>query len=134
MNNIGRYLEKVNLFNTYQKWLKPEALQQAKLVLWLEKEWYKYTSIPNSTRTWSHKQKILNMITGLNPGLSDLVIILKRKSLLFLEMKREEKSLSNTSNWQIQWINELNQLENIQAEIAYWSEEAIEIIKNIENS
>ena len=74
------------------------------------------------------------MITWLNPGLCDLVIILKRKSLLFLEMKRVEKSLSDTSDRQIAWINKLNQLQNIQAEVCYWSEEAIKMIQKIENS
>lgn len=70
--------EVIKLFNRYQLWLKPEAHEQALLVIWLEQNGYKFTSIPNSTWTKSFKQTTVNTITGLRPGLCDILIVLKR--------------------------------------------------------
>ena len=67
----------IKLYNRYQVWLKPEAQEQALLVIWLEQNGYKFTSIPNSTWTKSFKQKIVNTLTGLRPGLCDMLIDLK---------------------------------------------------------
>lgn len=122
-----------NLHHKYFNWLKPEALEQANLVLRLEYKGYTYTSIPNSTYTQSIKQKILNKMTWLNSWLCDLLIILKRWSLLFLELKRAKKSLSKVSKEQQEWINNLNNINNVEAIICYGCEEAIEQIKFLEN-
>lgn len=81
------YIEMLTKFNRYIEHLKPEAIEQARLVLYLEEHGYTYTAIPNSTFTKSWKQKIINSITGLKPGLCDMLIVLKRGSLLFIEMK-----------------------------------------------
>ena len=83
MNKIDSIL----LFNRNKAWLKPEALEQAKVVLWLEDHLYRFTAIPNATWTKSYKQKIVNYLTGVRPGLCDLLVVLKGEGLLFIEMK-----------------------------------------------
>jgi len=60
---MNKYIYLLQLFDKYFNWLKPEALEQAKLVLYLEKNKYKYTAIPNSTYTTSVKQKTVNTMT-----------------------------------------------------------------------
>jgi len=131
----------VKLLNRYFHWLKNEDKEQAEFVLWLEEKNYKFTSIPNSTWTKSAKQKIMNYLTGLRPWLCDLLIILKKWKLAFIEMKRPWRILKNWKVWaspsvvsenQKVWIKELQKLNNVSAKIAYWKKEAIEIIKELE--
>jgi hypothetical protein len=60
---LNKYLELLNLYKINYKRLKPEAREQANLVLYLEENNYKYTAIPNSTYTTSWNQKIINKLT-----------------------------------------------------------------------
>jgi hypothetical protein len=71
-----------------------------------------------------------------------MMIILKTNKLLFIEMKLPWRILKNWKRWvspsrisedQKEWIKKLNEINNIQAEICYWSEEAINLIKRLEN-
>lgn len=129
---MWKLIELQNLYRKYSNWLKPEALEQSNLVLRLESKWYTYTSIPNSTYTQSIKQKVINKITWLQPWLCDMMIVLKRKSLLFIELKRAKKSLSRVSEAQKEWIEVLNNLENVEAVVAYGVSEAVKIIDQME--
>lgn len=131
-----------NLYRKYLHWLKWENFEQANLVLRLEINWYKFTSIPNSTRSKSYKQNTMNTLTWLRAWLCDIMIILKRWSLLFIEMKRPWKVLKSWKLWktpsviseqQLEWIDNLNCINNVSAEIAYWYIDAINIIKKYEN-
>lgn len=131
----------VKYFNRYQVWLKPEALEQARLVMWLEDNNYKFTSIPNSTWTKSYKQKIVNFLTGVRPGLCDLVIVLKRKSLLFIELKLPRAKLLNgtlgaspskISPEQKEWIKILGDIDNVHAQVCYGCEEAKILVADME--
>lgn len=79
---------------------------------------------------------------GLSPGVPDFMVILKRGSLLFIEMKRDRIVLSNwtkgrspskISPEQQAWMDELNKIPNIQCNVSYGHEEAISIIERIEN-
>ena len=142
MFNVKKYLEWEKLYKKYKHWLKPEAEEQARVVLYLLRNWYTFTAIPNNTWTSSFKQKILNKITWLNPGLCDMLIILKRGSLLFIEMKLPGKILkkwgigaspSKVSDVQKVWINSLGEVDNVGAIISFWSKEAIEKIKYYES-
>ena len=128
----NNFLNANNLFRKYYIWLEGEDLEQAEVVLWLEQEGYKFTAIPNSTHTESWKQKVKNTILGLRPGLSDLLIVLKRGSLLFIEMKVPKKRyplkkggfgkpriVNGPSKDQIGWKNILNGVQNVGCEVAY---------------
>jgi len=139
---MNKYIYLLQLFDKYFNWLKPEALEQAKLVLYLEKNKYKYTAIPNSTYTTSVKQKTVNTMTWVNAWLCDVFIVLKRWSLLFLEMKLPKKVLKNWKLWaspskisddQIKWIDVLSKIDNTMACIWYWHKHAIEQIEYFEN-
>ena len=109
-----------------------ETIEQQTLVHWLEINNYKYTSIPNSTYTESYSQKRKNKAEWLKPWLPDLLIILKRWSLLFIELKRSKKSLSKVSKEQKEWIEALSNISNVEAQVCYGAIEWIELIKKLE--
>jgi len=118
---------------------KNEDLEQYNLVKWLEINKYKFTAIPNSTYTKSWKQKKKNYDLWLRPWMSDLIIILKRKNILFLEMKKQKwirwwLNGSKVSENQIKWQKSINECIWVQYEIAHWYKEAIDIIKKIEEN
>jgi hypothetical protein len=137
-------LERIELFNKFIKWLKWESLEQARLVLWLSQNNYTFTAIPNSTFTKSIKVVIMNKLLWVNAWLCDIIIILKRGSLLFLELKKKRTRKKNgeykaiSSDWisisteQAKWIEELDNIDNVGACICYGYEEAIEKIKEFE--
>ena len=141
----NNFLEANNLFRKYYMWLDPEAKEQAEVVLWLEQNGYTFSMIPNDTYTPGWKQKVKNKILWLRPGLSDLLIVLKRKSLLFLEMKVPKKRylkkngelwkariVNGPSENQLFWKNTLNSVNNVSYEIAYGSKQAISLIEYFE--
>lgn len=139
---MNKYIYLLQLFDKHFDWLKPEALEQSKVILYLAKNKYRYTAIPNSTWTSSNKQKILNTMTWVNPWLCDIFIILKRWSLLFLEMKLPRKVLKNWKLWaskssisdeQKIWIEDLSNIDNTMACIGYGHKHAIEQIEHFEN-
>lgn len=121
---------------------KIEQIEQEKLVKWLEYNLYTFTAIPLDTYTPSFAQKVKNKKIGVRAGFPDLCVILKRKSLLFIEMKLPKKQLKNwklstsnskVSDYQKAWVEKLNELQNVEAFVAYWSDEAINIINTLEN-
>ena len=119
-----------------------ETFEQQQVVNYLRANNYKFTAIPNSTFTKSFAQKRKNKLEGLNAWLPDLCIILKRKNILFLEMKRQQPILKSWKLWkspsvvsqeQIDWINAINECQWVEGKIAFWAENAIKIIKELEN-
>lgn len=108
-----------------------EEIEQAQVVEYLELRGFYFTAIPNSTYTKSWKQKTKNKQQGLRAGLPDLLIVIPRGPLLFLEMKRVKGGV--VSEKQKQWINVLNNINNVHAEVAKGFEHALEIIKKYEN-
>ena len=129
------------LYKKHFRWLKPEAKEQADLVLWLEANGYTYTAIPNSTWT-TPKQTILNTMTWVSAWLCDMLVVLKRWSLLFVEMKLPRRVLKNWKLWaspskvsndQKKWISILNEIDNVEACIAYGYNEARDHILYFEN-
>ena len=103
-----------------------EFNEQIAVVEYLENNGFKFTSIPNSTYTPFKKEKYKNYVQGLRPGLPDLLIVCP-KCLLFIEMKKI-KTGKVTEN-QRAWIDALNKIINVKAEVCFGSEEAIAIIK-----
>lgn len=71
-------------------------------------------------------------------GVPDMMIILKRNSLLFIELKKE-KWIKWWLNWskiwpeQEKWIEALSRIDNVDAVIAHWCEEAKNYITLLEN-
>lgn len=112
---------------------------------WLEANNYKFTHIANEIwiagKIWMlvNKKKIKQ---GLKKWFPDYCIILKRRSLLFLELKRAKKVLKSgrlsTSNSKVSeeqklWISELNKIQNVEACVCYGAFEAIALIQELEN-
>lgn len=128
--------------------LKPEEAEQVEVVQWLEVNRYRFTAFPHETYTKSWSQKNKNTRMGVKAGVPDLMILLKRGAILFIEMKAPKLKLKNGTwkeNWregadsrggvkfyQKEWIEALNDINYVQAEVCYSSEEAIELIKRLE--
>ena len=118
-----------------------ESQETIELANWLRANNYMFTKSPNETFTkfWNVKRK--NTLEWVSKWVCDMMIILKRWSLLFIELKRQKKILkswklsssnSKVSPEQIKWIEELNKIYNVWAEVCYWANEAIELIKTTE--
>ena len=124
----------------------PTENQEAEaLARWLKCKWYIFTHIANES--WlPPKVAMLSAMRKkrmwLSPWFPDFCIILKCKSLLFIELKRaidyskseKGRKLSVTSKEQLEWQKELNKVKNIQCEICYWAKEAINLIENLDNN
>lgn len=111
-----------------------EKDEQIAFVDWLDRKFLKFTSIPNSTWTPSFKQKHANKQTGLRPGLPDLLILIsadksasRKAVMVFVEMKR--KKGSEVRRDQVVWIEKLNEIENVQAQVCYGADEAMDFVR-----
>lgn len=119
-----------------------ETVEQQSLAWWLRANKYLFYKSPSETYTTSWNQKRKNTLEGVTKGFPDIVIVLKRWSLLFIELKRQRKKLKNWELWaspskvsdeQVKWQQTLDNLENIGACICYGHKEAIEKILYYEN-
>lgn len=122
-----------------------ENIESESLANWLRANDYRFTHIANESWLPPKVAKlaaIRKKRMWLSPWVPDFMVILKRGSLLFIEMKREKvvlqdwtisKAKGNISPEQVQWIDELNKISNVQANIAYGHQEAITIIERIED-
>lgn len=119
-----------------------ECVEQERLANRLRANNYIHYKSPSETYTTSWKQKRKNTLEWVTKGYPDTTIILKRWSLLFVELKRQRRVLKSWKLWkspsviseeQKKWIEELNKIDNVQAEIGYGAADAINIINRIEN-
>lgn len=115
-----------------------EAWEQQQVCTWLDIRWYKYTAIINDMRTNSIRQKLKATAIWLKPWMSDMIIVLKRNALLFLEMKKAKwkrwwLNWSKISTFQLERQENINKIDNCQYIIWHGHIEAIKNIINIEN-
>lgn len=111
--------------------MKNEEIETQILARWLDYHNYKYSHIANEIwiwwyvwmRVWSKKKKM-----GVKKWLPDFLIILKRWSLLFIELKAENIKYKRVPKEQKERINEFNRIANIQAWVCFWAEQAIDYI------
>ena len=122
-----------------------ENIEAESLANWLRGNNYMFTHIANES--WlPPKVAMLSAMRKkrmwLSPWFPDFCIVLNRKSLLFIELKRQKpiwkngkilKSPSIVSPEQILWIEILNTVQNIEAHICYGFKEAKAIIEELEN-
>jgi len=120
-----------------------ETYEQQELSNWLKNNNYIFYKSPSETYTKSWKQKRKNKLEWVTKWFPDTTIILKCNKLLFIELKRQKPILKNwtigkspsvVSEEQLKWKEELNKIENVQCEICYWCNEAIETIKRIDRT
>lgn len=128
---------------TEYKWLS-ESQETIKLANWLRANDYIFTKSPNETFTKFHNVKRKNVLEGVSRGVPDMMILLKRQSLLFIELKKARTRKKNwdfkalSSDWidisehQTKWIEELNKIPNVQGEFSYGADEAIKLIESLE--
>jgi hypothetical protein len=107
-----------------------EEMEQRVFVHYLELKRLKFSSIPNSTWTTSHRQKAKNTATGLRPGLPDLLVIVNSQ-VIWIEMKRVKGGVTSAS--QKAWIEALNAA-GTPAYVCAGAEAAIKIIENYINA
>lgn len=115
------------------------------LATWLRYKQYKFTHIANESGQ-KGTANIIQMMAkkkrmGTSPWFPDFCIILKRWSLLFIELKRQRKKKKNwelgaspsaVSDEQKAWVASLSALDNVMACIAYWWEDAKAWVEHFE--
>ena len=113
-------------------WLRSSAYIFSHIV---NEGWLPYAVIGRVAKKWA--------LQGKSAGVPDYMIILKRGSLLFLELKRRRPKLKNGTLWvspskiqpeQIRWIWDLGKVDNIEAEFAYGWADAVNIIQRLEKA
>lgn len=114
-----------------------EDEEQADFVDWLARQGLKHTAVPNNTYTTSYNQKRKNKRLGLNPGFSDLVVLVSPEQakdsegyMLCVEMKRQRGGVQSEA--QKGWERAINGLQcnNVQYYLAKGSEEAKNIVRH----
>lgn len=120
-----------------------ESIEQEILVKRLEFHKYKFWAVRNESdwrniRKWTIRKK-----SWVQKWIPDLWIIIKSWGLLAIELKRQRRVLKNGNLWaspssvspeQKYWIEELNKIKNVQAEICYGAEHSIETIQRLEKA
>lgn len=118
-----------------------ESVEQVALTNYLQANWYTFSAIRNESdfnniAKWAKRKR-----EWVRKWIPDFCIILKRKSVLFIELKRQRKVLKSGKLWvspskvseeQLNFIWKLNECDNVSWEIAYWAKEAIKIIESYE--
>lgn len=92
----------------------------------------KYTAIPNNTYSPHMSVKVKNKKMGLRPGLPDLLVLYPGKWVCFVEMKKIKNS--KTYDHQQEWIDAINTVPGIEAQICYGATEAIRFIEELSPS
>jgi hypothetical protein len=130
-----------------QRQLKGENLEAEALAQWLRLSHYTFSHIANES--WlPPKVAMLASVRKkrmwVTPGVPDYIIILKRWALLFIELKKKRThkedwefyALSSdhikVSEEQQHWVESLSKLDNVDAHIVFWAEEAIKLIQYLE--
>ncbi len=104
---------------------------------WLRSEWYFFHHSPNETFTKFHNVRRKNTLEWVAKWFPDYCIILKRKNLLFIELKKARGKKwgfngSKISDEQKVWIERLDECTGVGAFIAHGFEEAREIVERME--
>ncbi len=122
-----------------------EDIEAESLATWLRYKQYKFSHIWNE----SGQRGTVNIIRMMakkkrmwvSPWFPDFCIVLKRWSLLFVELKRQRNRLKSGKMWtspskvsdeQTEWVEVLAWLDNVMACIAYGWEDAKAFVEHFE--
>ena len=107
-----------------------EIDEQATFVEYLKIKRLLFSAITQDTYTTSWSQKRRNKMLGVEKGLPDLIIFIPKKNiLLFIEMKRQNSSPSQTKQSQKDWLEALNQVSGVLAVVCRGAQEAIDLVE-----
>jgi len=107
--------------------------------------WCKYNDIdawhiPNETFTPYHSVKNRNKAAGVKSGIADYLVYLnadqtpnKQAKLIWIELKRQKKSLSNVKDSQKDFLEKMNTVSDCFAFIAYGALEAMFFVEKYWN-
>lgn len=129
--------------------MKKEDMEAVALATWLKCNKYRFTHIANES--WlPPKIAMLSAIKKkkmwLSPGIPDFMIVLKTWWLLFLELKRTLEPTDYRRDWklkssapcpsdeQLEWLQTLADIDNVDAIVAYWYEQAKNLISEYDNN
>lgn len=105
-----------------------EDLEQIKLSQYLKIKKIPHTHIANERiASVAYRKKLKSM--GVSSGFPDMAIFLPCK-MIFIELKREKKSLSKVSEHQEEWIDIINMYDYAKAKVCYGAGEAIDFIED----
>lgn len=105
-----------------------EDLEQIKLSQYLKIKKIPHTHIANERiASVAYRKKLKAM--GVSSGFPDMAIFLPCK-MIFIELKREKKSLSKVSEHQEEWIDIINMYDYAKAKVCYGAGEAIDFIED----
>lgn len=116
--------------------LEPVLLEDAESLIfanWLRVSGFTFTHIANERKTHIALGRKLKRM-GLCKGFPDYLVIVPiegKKHVVYIEMKRKMKSLSEVSPKQKEWVQELNECEEVEAYIAYGADDAIAFIQSL---
>lgn len=106
-----------------------EYQEQCLLVQYLEIKGLMFSKLAQETFTKSWGIKMKNKMSGVRPGVPDMLVILPNHKLLFIEMKRAKGG--RTSPEQVKWIKALNDCKEVTAVEAHGFEEAKKIVDHL---
>lgn len=106
-----------------------EEYECQRLVKWLDEQGYVFSHLPLSTRTRSYAALGKNKRLGVRRGVPDYLIVLKRKQVMFLEMKKIGGYVSED---QRDWLEKLSAC-GVPAVVAYGFNDAVEKIQGAEH-
>ena len=118
-----------------------ESAEQIRLTNWLDINNYKFSAIRNESDFNNIVKWVKRKKEWVRKWISDFCVILKRWSVLFIELKRQQPLLKNWKMWkspstvskeQIEWVEAINSCWNTEARICYGAENAIKVIKELE--
>jgi len=104
-----------------------EEVEQIKLADYCKIKRLPHTHIANERMASVNFKKKLKAM-GVSSGFPDMLIFLPSK-ILFVELKREKKSLTKVSDYQEEWIETINLYDYAKAEVCYGAGAAIDLIE-----
>lgn len=106
-----------------------EEQEQIKVVNFLKVKRIKHMHVANERMASVQYKKKLKAL-GTYAGFPDLMVWLPSGKILYIEMKRESKTLSRVSKEQSEWIDFLNAYDEGCAKVCYGAGEAIDFIQS----
>jgi hypothetical protein len=121
-----RTVPRQSLYDMVLAGFGPEDWEHKAVVEYCDARGIPVFHVPNSTFTKSRMVRLRNTILGVRAGIPDLCVVTP-SGLLFIEMKKTGKS--ETTAYQKEWIERLNNTPGCEARVCKGAEVAIAFIE-----